>query len=312
MAFDQHKNLASSTVATAPGPPGTGLSLTVAAGQGARFPSGAFDATVWPVGATPSLANAEIVRVLSVAADTFTLGARATGGTTARAIVVGDLIAETITARSLEDIETQAALLAAPNTFTGAYQILETANPLVAFIDTSVGANLKRFDLVNTAQNFIIRPMNDAGVPLLNTFVLYRNGGLVLAGDLYEKARATPIGHWINVPSNGGNFSVLGGGGVSLTTYFNQAYTLVGKTMTYAIYLSLTVTGTPNAIKIALPAGVVTTNYAGGAFFCGAAAGMMAVLLTDTFLYLYVNASGSATWTAGTYTCVGTLTFQIT
>src|SRR4029434_8177124 len=100
MAFDAHKNLASSTVATPPSPPGTGSTLVVAAGQGTRFPAAPFDATVspsraargargahaaraprfppapcdatvWPSAAAPTLASAEIVRVASVGADTF-------------------------------------------------------------------------------------------------------------------------------------------------------------------------------------------------------------------------------------------------
>jgi hypothetical protein len=104
MAFDAHKNLAISTIATAPVPPTSGTSITVAGGEGARFPAVPFQATVWANGAIPTPANAEIVRVTGVNGDGFTI-TRAQENTTARAIVAGDLIAATITAKTIADIE---------------------------------------------------------------------------------------------------------------------------------------------------------------------------------------------------------------
>jgi hypothetical protein len=76
----------------------------VAAGDGAKFPAVPFNATVWPAGAQPTTANAEIVRVTARATDTLTI-ARAQEGTTARSIVVGDQIAATVTAKTLQDVE---------------------------------------------------------------------------------------------------------------------------------------------------------------------------------------------------------------
>jgi len=102
MAFDAHKNLAISTVTTATGAAGTTLGVT--AGEGARFPAVPFQATVWPFDQAPTPANAEVVRVTARTTDSLTI-TRAQEGTTARAIVVGDLIAATITAKSLTDIE---------------------------------------------------------------------------------------------------------------------------------------------------------------------------------------------------------------
>jgi hypothetical protein len=107
--FQTHGNLAVSTVATAPSPATSGTSLVVAAGTGTRFPSPnaqGFSASVWPAGANPTPANAEIVNVSAISTDTFTI-ARAQEGTTARAIVVGDQIALTVTAKHFTDIETR-------------------------------------------------------------------------------------------------------------------------------------------------------------------------------------------------------------
>jgi len=104
MAFDAHKNLAIATVATAPSPASSGTTLTVGAGEGARFPAAPFNATVWPADLLPDPTTAEVVRVTARATDTLMI-TRVQEGTTARTIVAGDLIAATITAKSLTDIE---------------------------------------------------------------------------------------------------------------------------------------------------------------------------------------------------------------
>ncbi|MGE3840038.1 MAG: hypothetical protein AB7I50_00480 [Vicinamibacterales bacterium] len=108
MAFDAHKNMASSTVATAPSPADSGTSLVVAAGEGARFPAVPFNATVKPINASPTPANSEIVRVTNISTDTLTIvRAQETGagGPSARTILVGDQIAATITVKTITDIE---------------------------------------------------------------------------------------------------------------------------------------------------------------------------------------------------------------
>lgn len=101
---DAHKNFAYSTVATAPSPDTTGTSLVVQTGEGGRFPTPPFNATVWPAGDQPLPANAEIVRVTAISVDTMTI-TRTQESTTARAIQVGDQIAATITAKTLQDVE---------------------------------------------------------------------------------------------------------------------------------------------------------------------------------------------------------------
>lgn len=102
---DAHKNFAYSTVATAPSPATSGLSLVVASGDGAKMPSPApFNATIWPTGVQPTSANAEIVTVSGVSGDTLTI-VRAQEGSAARTVIVGDQIAATITAKTLTDAE---------------------------------------------------------------------------------------------------------------------------------------------------------------------------------------------------------------
>lgn len=104
--MDDHANFAISTVATAPSPAASGTSLVVAAGDGALFPTPPFNCTIWPIGETPTSINAEIVRVTNISTDTLTI-ARAQEGSSARSVIVGDQIANTITAKVFTDIEPQ-------------------------------------------------------------------------------------------------------------------------------------------------------------------------------------------------------------
>ena len=106
---DNHKNFSYSTVLTAPSPADSGTSLVVQSGDGAKFPTVSFNATVWPTGVQPLTTNAEIVRVTAISTDTFTI-TRAQESTSARSIVVGDQIAATISVKTLTDVE-QANLL---------------------------------------------------------------------------------------------------------------------------------------------------------------------------------------------------------
>lgn len=98
--MDPVKNFAYSTVATAPSPATSGLSLTVASGEGANFPTTPFDATIWPSGSQPTVTNAEIVRVSAISGDVLTI-ARAKQSSSARTVIVGDQIAATITAKTV-------------------------------------------------------------------------------------------------------------------------------------------------------------------------------------------------------------------
>src|SRR5258705_13883706 len=105
MAIDAHKNFSYSTVAVAPSPAASGTSLTVAAGEGANFPSTPFNATVCPSGTLPLKTNAEVVRVTGIAGDVFTI-TRAQESSSARTILVTDQIFASITDKTLDDFTT--------------------------------------------------------------------------------------------------------------------------------------------------------------------------------------------------------------
>lgn len=166
--MDVHPNLAVSTVATAPSPATSGTSLVVAAGEGTRFATTPpFNATIWPANARPDPSNAEIVRVTARSTDTLTI-TRAQESSSARTVVAGDLIAATITQKTLTDIEAadQAAGTASMRTIgKSALQAADGADTEYAF----------------SGYRFLMRASHElAGGVTANTYVLYTNSGIVL------------------------------------------------------------------------------------------------------------------------------------
>lgn len=101
---DAHKNFAYSTVLTAPSPDISGTSLVVQAGDGAKFPTPPFNATVWPASAQPTIENSEIIRVTAISTDTFTI-VRNQEDSGAEPIAVGYQIAATLTAKVMYEAE---------------------------------------------------------------------------------------------------------------------------------------------------------------------------------------------------------------
>lgn len=115
---DAHANFVYSTVATAPSPATSGLTLVVAGGAGAAFNAlpPPFNATVSPANATAAqiATLSEIIRVMSISTDTFTM-LRAQEGTAARTIVVGDQISVTMTRKAFADVERYTRIFAQQN-----------------------------------------------------------------------------------------------------------------------------------------------------------------------------------------------------
>lgn len=89
------KDLATSTVASAPSPATSGTSLDVQSGHGARFPEAPFYAIAHFDGSLPTVDNAEKILVTAVSGDTFTI-VRALDGTTAQSIATGWRISNAI------------------------------------------------------------------------------------------------------------------------------------------------------------------------------------------------------------------------
>lgn len=119
--MDQHRNFAVSTIAGVPSPATSGVSLSVAPGDGVNFPPVPFQAIICPAGSQPTLATAEIVRVTAMTGDAITTMVRAQEGTSPRVVTAGDMIHAGPTKRWWDDVETTLTTLAprASPTFTG-------------------------------------------------------------------------------------------------------------------------------------------------------------------------------------------------
>jgi hypothetical protein len=108
MPFYPHKNLAESTVATAPSPASSGTSLVLAAGTGAYYPQpstdGSFPIAFGPNSGIWNPGNTEIALCTARATDTLTL-TRAQFGTSARTIIVGDVADAGLTLETLRQYE---------------------------------------------------------------------------------------------------------------------------------------------------------------------------------------------------------------
>jgi hypothetical protein len=137
---DAHKNFAYSTVATAPSPASSGTSLVVSTGDGTKFPGVPFNATIWPSGAQPLTTNAEIVRVTAISTDTLTI-VRAQESSSARSVVIGDQIAATITAQSMDDCEGNMSPATARQIRASYCEVLVGPLTLTANVDFTVAAN---------------------------------------------------------------------------------------------------------------------------------------------------------------------------
>lgn len=271
MAFDAYKNLSISTVATAPSPAASGTTLVVAAGEGTRFPTPPFDVTIGPASAIPTPANAEIARCTALSTDTLTL----TRGTPARSVLVGDVIVASFTKKFADDS-------------------LDAGNLTVGtLLDARLSANVARRDLANTFTQ-------------AQTIQGDINGG----GNLSEKGRTTPLGHWITIPYSGTDFTAYAAGAWTVDSgdVLTLTYTLIGKTaILNLLVFNTSVSGSPAELRFALPSGLVASATINLPFwFLNAGGWQLGACQTTAgagYLRFMVNPSGSAwpTITDGLY-----------
>jgi len=308
-AFDQHKNFAISTVLIAPSPPTTGTTLTVQSGNGALFPTPPFNATVCPLGAIATATNSEIVRVTSVGTDTLTI-VRAQEGSTARTILVGDLIAATVTAKAFTDIETTPyARTDLTNVFAGVQEISgPTAAVIQRWRDTSQPSGSRLWNLLHVGGDLYTQPANDDGSAVLSHALRCRRSGSIEAfADIFEKQRATALGHWIDVPYSAANFTTnVGTWTVEAADLATHAYCLIGKTLLVSVYINgSSVAGSPTELRVAWPPPGQGRSYQQQPFFFFDGSGSYQVgaaqtVPAGTTVALLKDPGAAGTWTTTT------------
>src|SRR5215813_14079847 len=124
-------------------------------------------------------------------------------------------------------------------------------------IDTSQTANARRFELLQVNQVLYLAATDDGWTPQA-AMTMNRSGDVTVGRYIYEKQRTTPLGHWIAIAYSAGLFSATTGTWtVEAGDFSGLAYALSGKTMFLTFILNTTsVSATPSALTIALPAGL--------------------------------------------------------
>src|SRR5579859_3923056 len=208
--FDSHKNFVITTIATPPSPaaPSGGATsvFTVATGTGAIFPAAPFDCVVYTAGVFPTNLNSEIIRVTNISTDTFTV-TRGYEGSTVQTIIAGNIIALTVTAKNLVDIET------AVNTNSGLIATntanITTNTTNIATLNTEVAA-LNAISYTDITDNTSVHHVGiNQTVP---QFTLDVNGtiGNSVGQLVISQLLGSGIGYGINIQANNGNTG-LGG-----------------------------------------------------------------------------------------------------
>jgi hypothetical protein len=182
--------------------------------------------------------------------------------------------------------------------------------------DLSQPVNARTFDVVTTGQEMVVRAMaDDLGAVLGNLLRFNRSGDCFVLRDVYEKGRATPLGHWIDVPYNAGNFSAWAGSWtVSSGSVITHHYTLIGKTLVVNFDLQGTsVDVATTALQLALPAGTTAAKRAEGfLWYQAGAVSALGYLFVEagTAIFSLLRTDNSA-FPAGSATVRGSITCAI-
>jgi hypothetical protein len=268
--MDVYKNLVVGQVAVPPVPATTGTYLTLNPGAGAYMPPVPFTITVFDGTAYATPINAEIIRVGAIVGDSLGSLERGWEGSTPRAIVAGDYVAQTFTAQFVADVTNsgnqQAGILPdarlsaniprldASNTFQQ-WQLVSGSRPSWSLNDTQAPADARHILFINTNQRLEAQALDDALALQRSLMSLNRSGDVVFGRDISEKNRPTPMGHWIDVPYSAANFGATGGAWtVPSGNVVRFSYMLVGKTAWLQVWIhGGTVSGTPTSLNLVLP-----------------------------------------------------------
>jgi hypothetical protein len=95
-----------------------------------------------------------------------------------------------------------------------------------------------------------------------------------------------------------------------VTTYLNRAYTLIGKTLTYAFRFTINVTVAGNFFFMSLPSGFSAAKSHGMPYQVDTRAGFMYIDAGSTSLVFTYENFASA-FPVGSHELIGVFTFQI-
>jgi len=210
-------------------------------------------------------------------------------------------------------IDASCAFVASPNSFTGRPQFLtHVSAPDLTFQETGRPVDQRAFRIVGTGGVLKVDALSDAGAILATPITIGRLGNVVVQGDISEKNRAVPLGHWIDIPFSAANFT-SDIGSWTVGTQYTYTYSLIGKTITMALYVNGTIAGNPTRLYVALPAGMISAHQQiGHQAYTGVITGRgeVEILSGANRIGLLVSLAAPA-WTNGNLFMGFTLTFSI-
>jgi hypothetical protein len=348
--MDAHKNFAISLIAVAPIPAASGTTFSVTAGEGAIFPAAPFNVVVWPAGTNPSTTNAEVLRVTSKGTGDNWTATRTQESSSARAIALGDHVANAITVKVLTDIETaQAADAAAitalrPGTSAPTTTGTETAlaipagtGPLVIFMNNATLLTVQGISAGLDGQTLTIY---SKGAGQIDFYHAHASGTALGKLNLFATSGYTSLaagsgvavfqydltltkwrlvshvqGAWITRTFAAGNYTAQAGTWV-VAAAARDAYVLRDRSLTFAFAASGTTNNGANTQgRIALPAGFLAAAADTNPLYIsnnGAAAVEIGAWLTSAASNVFGTArQASAAIAAATWAVVSTATFEV-
>lgn len=162
---------------------------------------------------------------------------------------------------------TQVARRDQNNLFTGQKQTIQSGVPQLILTDTSGATDQKTTQVYAQNGTVVIATLNDAMSAQQGSLTLSRSGALNLTGPVrapsyFELSRSTALGFWTDVPfaaSNYGNMTVAAG------NVWQHAYTLIGNTLIFTLYLSSVTIATPASVTVVIPGGFTAPRYTAAA-----------------------------------------------
>src|SRR5262245_29262374 len=168
-----------------------------------------------------------------------------------------NLSAAILTSGTLPDARLSAQIprLASNNLFSGDQTLEGATFARLLLRDLSRPANQRNFHVMNFNGVLTLQALDDALAGSGGSLVLERAGAVRVSGDLYEKGRSQPLGHWTQIVYTGVNFSSnVGSWTVEPADQVQLQYMLAGKTLWLAFQLQqTTVAGSPSQLRVALP-----------------------------------------------------------
>jgi hypothetical protein len=180
-------------------------------------------------------------------------------------------------------------------------------NSILYFQAYSATLNNKIWRIINYSDGRLIFEAlsDDLSVRQSYTLQLDRVGNALIQGDIYEKTRTTPIGHWISFTPT---FAV-DTGTITLNTAYTAKYTLIGKTIILSIRASIT-------LSIAVPAYFMFTPVIGASYTTTPindnidTIGVVQSLPGEGRIVIYHNLSATINWTAGAHEIGFTISYE--